>query len=139
MSPVDPTTPQRRRNAICGIREVRCIAASAAAGEQLAMQSLEGPGRTVVGAQPQHEAPAVRDRSCGPADQLLDDRLDASAFGRVAHRHVRPVQPRLAHQAQDVHRLRRQAAHQVVGVEPFDSAQDRLAEGSRSRSRSVLN
>ena len=111
-------TPRHAPNAICGIRELDAGAlVLRAPGEQLAMQPPEGLGRTVIRAQPEHQPAARLDEPASAVDQLLDDRLQASALGGVAHRRILAQQPALAHQVQDVHRQCRQLAHQVVGVE----------------------
>mmetsp|Transcript_21056 Transcript_21056/g.81512 ORF Transcript_21056/g.81512 Transcript_21056/m.81512 type:complete len:560 (-) Transcript_21056:10102-11781(-) len=120
--PAASTTPQRARCAYFGIREWARLApglfaSAAGCSKQLAVEPLECLGRPVVGAQSQDQsAPALDDPACA-VDQLLYHRLDAPAFGRVAHRCIRPQQAALAHQAQDVHRQRRELAHKVVGVE----------------------
>ncbi len=63
-------TPQPAPSAIFGIREVieRCLALRAR-GEQLAMDSRERFGRTVVGAQAEDEAPPAVDEPAGPINQ----------------------------------------------------------------------
>ena len=63
-----------------GRRGLRRARASLRRGE-LRVRAHEHFGRPIVGAQPQHDAPAVLDESPGSIDQLLHHRLDAPALG----------------------------------------------------------
>ena len=123
-----PTTPQRAAaSAVFGIRELvwGWRAALRASRKQLAMQPGECLGRSVIRAQPEDDASPRLDQPACQVDQLLHHRFDAPSLGRVAYRRVWPEQPALAHQAQDVHRQRRQLAHQRIGCLLYTSPSPR--------------
>jgi len=56
-----------------------CVAPSAG-DEQLAVQAGEGLGRTIVGAQPEEQAPPVLDEAACAVDELLHHRLEPPAL-----------------------------------------------------------
>ena len=87
------------------------------AGCKLRVQPHEHRRGTVIGPQSEDQPASMLDQPPGAVDEFLHHRLQAPALGLVAHRCVGPEQAALAHQAQDVHRQRRQAAYQRVGVE----------------------
>ena len=104
---------------------------SAGEPEQRLMMPLEHREGRAAFAQPQGEAPSMLNHPGRDADDLLHHRADSPPFGGVAHRAVRADQGRLADGAQEVEGQHRQGQHQIVGGD--------LPDGSRSRSRSVLN
>jgi hypothetical protein len=53
----------------------------AAGAGKLTVQASKGGCRTVMGAQPKDQTPAMLYQSCRPVDQLLHHRLDAPALG----------------------------------------------------------
>ena len=86
-------TLQRRWSAIFWIREAPWggVRRSAAGGQEFAVQPLEGPGRAIVGAKPQHDAPAMFDRTPGALDEFLHHRLDALGAWRWLPAMASPV------------------------------------------------
>ena len=98
---------------------------------QSSVMPLKHRKAAVTLTQTKKPAPGMLDHAGRPEHQLRHHRLDAPALGAVAHRRIGLIQSVLPNQTQQVHRHRRQLAHQVVGV--------KLATSRRSRSMSVLN
>ena len=115
------STPQAAHGApktgIRGVSNGRPTWALGAGREQLAVQSCEGFGRPVVGAQAEDKLAPCADEPSGPVHQLLDHFLQETVLGRVTRRRVCPQQAPLADHVQDIHRHGCELAHQVVVVE----------------------
>ena len=104
--------------AFCAIREFAepDLTQQAALGRlHLAKGTLKHRKARVRARYAQRPAPSVADDARSLVHQLLHHRLDAPAQCHLAHWAVALVQRVLAHDAQQVHRHRRQRAHQVVG------------------------
>jgi hypothetical protein len=84
---------------------------------ELAPVTLKHRKRTVIGPQAQHPLAGMVDHASGLEHQLLHHRANSSSLRCVTHRRIGLMQRVLAHQAQQVHRHRRQCAHQIVRVE----------------------
>lgn len=60
--------------------------ALSAGSERFAVHSREGLRRTIVGAQPEDQAPPMLNQSPGTVDEFLHHRLQPPALGLVSHR-----------------------------------------------------
>ena len=95
----------------------RSVATASLRSAQLNVMTPKHRKGRVTLTQAQYPTTCMRDHSRSLEHQLLHHRLDATAFGLVAHRCIRFVQSVLSNQTQQIHRHCRQLAHQIVGTE----------------------
>jgi len=110
-----PQTP-----AFCAIREFAGLwggQSSALSRPELGARALKHRKARVAVRYAQDAAPGVADDACGLEHHLLHHRLDVPAQRGLAQRTVALVQRVLPHDAQQVHRRRRQRTHPVIGGE----------------------